>query len=117
MRWPAKLKGRIEQLSRLGQGPFRHARVLGEFGFLSFQRGPREGVAKVFLIMPGQIEEIAGLIDEPEPAELLRVVLARAAEIADRPMTSEGAERMGLVAHHLFSPKQDVRGVPAAAFG
>lgn len=102
-----RIKAKLEQVGQWGQGAFRHARRLEEFAFLSLQRGPREGTAKVFLITPGQIEEVAGLIGEPNrPGELLRHVLQRAQEKRPELMTPEGVERLGLVAHHLFLPRQ-----------
>ena len=71
-----------------------------------FQRGPREGLAKVFLITPGRIEEIAGLIDAPtQPAGLLRHALSLAGERSADAVDDEGAERIGVVAHHLFLAK------------
>jgi hypothetical protein len=74
-----KIKAYVDQLSQLGKGPYRFARWLKDFQFVSFQHGPREGTAKVFLITPGRIEEIAGMIGEPRwPAELLGIILAAA---------------------------------------
>jgi excinuclease UvrABC nuclease subunit len=103
----AKVKGVAEQVSQFGKGPFRHARRLEDFAFVALQRGPREGVAKVFLIVRGEVEEVAGLVQEPVKAgELLRHVLERAAELSRAPLTRDGAERIGLVAQHLFTSKQ-----------
>jgi excinuclease UvrABC nuclease subunit len=141
-----KIKAYVEQLSQLGKGPFRFARLLKDFQFVSFQHGPRPATIKVFLIGPGSIREIVCMIDEPRwPAEVLGLVL-QAAEAAarerlarqadprvglagnefDRPavvgiapqpappasreQTADsvglvGAERIGIVAHHLFSAK------------
>ena len=102
----AKIKAYSESLSQLRKGPFRHVRRLKEFTYLSFQRGPRDGLAKVFLIMPGQIEEIAGLIGEAlRPSELLRLAFTLAAERASVTVDSRGVERIGVVAHHLFLAK------------
>jgi excinuclease UvrABC nuclease subunit len=101
-----KIKAYVEQLAQLGKGSFRHVRPLREFAFLSLQRGPREGLAKAFLVTPGQIEEIAGLIDAPtQPAGLLRHALSLAAERATDAVDAEGAERIGVVTHHLFLAK------------
>jgi excinuclease UvrABC nuclease subunit len=103
-----KIKAFIEQVSQLGKGPFRHVARLADFQYLSLQRGPRSGTAKVFLITPGRIDEVLGLIDESfQPAEVMRLALQGAAEpVAD--VTADGAERIGIVAHHLFSPKAGV---------
>jgi hypothetical protein len=106
----AKIKAYVEQLSPLGKGAFRHVRPLADFRFVSLQRGPRQGTAKLILITPGRIEEVGGLIGEPlRASDLLRVVLERAAAAPDE-VDSVGAERMGVVAHHLFMAKQS-RGV------
>ncbi|HZL36916.1 MAG TPA: hypothetical protein VFC78_16465 [Tepidisphaeraceae bacterium] len=104
----ARIKSHIDQISRLGKGSFRHAARLEDFSYLCFQRGPgpRAGNAKVFLVTRGQIEELLGLIDEPRPSEILRVALLRAQERASGIMDETGARRIGIVAHHLFAPKQ-----------
>jgi hypothetical protein len=57
-----KIKAFIEQVSQFGKGAFRHARQLEDFRFVSLQRGPREGAAKVFSIAPGDVEEICGYV-------------------------------------------------------
>jgi len=102
-----KIKAYIDQLSQLGKGPFRHAARLADFQYLSFQRGPRAGTAKLFLITPGQIEQLLCVIDDSfSPGETLRVALTRAAaDVAAAPITQEGVERIGIVAHHLFCAK------------
>ena len=105
-----KIKALADQLGRLGKGPFRHVALLRDFRFLSLQHGPREGTAKAFLITPGRIEEVAGLISEPaKPAELLRLVFEIAASRPEDRVELSGAERVGIVSHHLFSGKN--RGV------
>jgi excinuclease UvrABC nuclease subunit len=106
----AKIKALVDQLGRLGKGPYRHVAMLRDFQFLSFQHGPREGTAKVFLVTPGRIEEIAGLIAEPDKAaELLRVAFELAVGRQAEKVDLAGAERIGIVSHHLFSAKN--RGV------
>ena len=102
----AKIKSKVEQASQLGAGAFRHARRIEDFQYLSIQRGPRQGIAKVFLITPGRIEELAGLVAEPaHPGDILRLALGRAAEVAANPTDEQGAQVIGLVAHHLFVAK------------
>src|SRR5262249_38085710 len=49
-----KIKAFVDELSELGKGQFRHVRPLEDFRWLSLQRGPRDGQAKVFLITPGR---------------------------------------------------------------
>lgn len=103
----AKIKAFIDSLAPLGKGPLRHVRRLADFNFLTFQHGPQEGTAKVFLITPGRIEPILSLIAEPDkPADVLRPALAGAAASAGAEMDAAGAERVGIVAHHLFAAKQ-----------
>ena len=103
-----KIKAYIEQLSQLGKGPFRHVRPLDQFQYVTLQRGPRAGTAKVFVITPGRIEQVACVIGEPTHiGELLRQVLAIAHERRDgaKQLDDNGVERIGVVAHHLFQPK------------
>jgi excinuclease ABC subunit C len=102
----AKIKMFIDSLSQLGKGSFRHVRRLSDFKFLCLQRGPREGTAKVFLITPGGVEEIACIPHEPtRPADVLRLALNLAAEHSSASVDSIGAERIGVVSHHLFLAK------------
>ena len=102
-----KLKAAIDQASQFGKGPFRHARRLEDFIFISLQRGPKEGRAKVMLITPARVEEVLGLIDEPaEPAGLLRLIQARVEELRAESLTQEGVERIGLISQHLFTSRQ-----------
>ncbi len=106
----AKIKALIDQLGRLGKGPYRHVAMQRDFQFLSLQHGPREGTAKVFLVTPGRVEEIAGLIAEPaRPADLLRLAFELAAGRQAEKLDATGAERVGIVSHHLFSARN--RGV------
>ena len=101
-----KIKGYVEQLSQLGKGAYRHARWLKDFQFLSFQHGPKHGTAKVFLITPGGIELVACLPGEPHRAgETLHAVLNAAAHVPAGKVDAIGAERIGIVTHHLFSAK------------
>jgi len=101
----ARIKAMLDRLGQLGTGAFRHARRLEDFRFVSLQRGPRDGTAKLFLVTPGSISEVAGLIAEPtQPADLLRHVLALAAGATER-LTPGGIERIGLVSQHLFAAK------------
>ena len=102
-----RIKAFVDSLTPLGKGPLRHVRLLGDFKYLALQHGPREGMAKVFLVTPGRIEQVCGLISEPKhPADLLRLIHSLAAERATSQTDRTGAERVGIVAHHLFSPKQ-----------
>jgi excinuclease UvrABC nuclease subunit len=101
-----KIKAYVDELNQLTRGSLRHVRPLSEFTFLTLQRGPRAGTAKVFLITPGRIDEIAGLIAEPtSPGDILRLALTVAHERHDEPVDEIGAERVGVVSHHLFQPK------------
>ncbi|MGD1276653.1 MAG: hypothetical protein ABR964_05450 [Tepidisphaeraceae bacterium] len=100
----AKIKAYVDQLGQLGKGAYRHVRRLEDFAYVSLQAGPRMGTAKVFLILPGCVLEVAAFIAQPShPGEILRVILSAAEERAGG---SCDAERIGIVTHHLFSPKQ-----------
>ncbi|MGE5612546.1 MAG: hypothetical protein ACM359_25080 [Bacillota bacterium] len=102
-----KIKARIEQAGQFGHGAYRHARRLEDFAFLMLQRGPKAGRVKVFLVVRGTIEEVAGLIGEAGGIEdLLECIRARAGECAKEELTAAGVERIGLVAAHLLSGKQ-----------
>jgi excinuclease UvrABC nuclease subunit len=102
----AKIKAYVDSLSQLGKGPFRHARLLRDFRYLAVQRGPRDNTAKVFLITPGRVEEIMGLIDEPQHgSEILKLMLALAAERTADSLDPVSAERVGVVSYHLFEPR------------
>lgn len=104
----ARIKAFVEELKQLGKGAFRHVRPLREFVFLSLQHGPREGTGKVFLITPGGIEEVLGVISATESLDvsgLLRHVLTLASERSSGPADDIGAERIGIVSQHLFTAK------------
>jgi excinuclease UvrABC nuclease subunit len=101
----AKIKAYIKQLSDLGKGAFRHVATLREFQYLVFQRGPWARNVKVFLITPGRITELLCLLDDSfKAADVMRLALEEAAR-REPLMSLDGAERIGIVAHHLFSPK------------
>ncbi len=114
----AKIKACIGQVATLGKGPFQHVREREKLRFVSLQRGPREGTAKVFLITPGGIKEIAGWIGAPlAVAEILQVTdeSAKSSGVPPNEIRSRAtrensdaieAERIGIVAHHLFLAKQ-----------
>ncbi len=98
----SKIKAFVAQLQMFAAGPFRHARYLSDFKYLSVQRGPRSGTAKLFLITPGAIEPIACLTGLPTDSELIGHVLNRGAQadlVAD-------ADLLGVVTHHLFAPQK-----------
>lgn len=101
-----KIKQFVEQLSDIGKWGSRHLARLGDFRFVTLQPGPWAGTAKVFLVTPGRVEEILGLTDDPSPADVLRVALSRSVELPDADLGGSGAERIGIVAHHLFAPRQ-----------
>jgi hypothetical protein len=107
-----KIKQFAEQMKQLGKGAYRHVRPLRDFAFLSLQRGSRAGSAKVFLVTPdGAVEEILGIAgDTVQPGQVLRVALERTAERSRDSGSGvsidlAGVERIGIVAHHLFSGK------------
>ncbi len=103
----AKIKSHLDQMAQLGKGAFRHVRALEDFQYLSLQRGPKPGSAKAFLISRGVIEQILDLIDFPaKPGEVMGAILQSAARCDAGAVEAQSVERIGIVAHHLFSAKQ-----------
>lgn len=101
-----KIKQFTDQLKRVGRGALRHVRRLKDFAFVAIQRGPRAASAKVFLVTPGAMEEILGLIGETiNPAQVMRAALERAADRQRTFADATGAERLGIATHHVFSAK------------
>jgi excinuclease ABC subunit C len=100
----ARIKVFVKQVSEFGKGAYRHVRRLEDLAFVTLQSGPVIGSAQVFLIVRGQIEQIACLIAEPiRPSELMAAILA-ASEQLHAAATDE--DQIGVVSHHLFSAKQ-----------
>jgi len=99
----AKIKAFLDSISQLGKGPLRHLRRLEDFRFVSLQRGGRDGTAKVFLITPGRIEEVVGLVSDP--AGLAGFLQEQAAKSSCDGVDEIRAERVGVVTHHLFLGK------------
>ena len=108
-----KIKAYVDQLSKLGVGPFRHVAAAADFQYLSIQRGPRSGTAKIALVTPGRIEPLLSVVgDGVRPAEVMRAALTTAADrpgIGTDPVVA--GERVGIVAHHLFAPAKRASGV------
>jgi excinuclease UvrABC nuclease subunit len=101
----SKIKAYIDELSQLGKGPYRHVMRLTEFAYLSFQRGPKPGSMKIFLITGRSIAIISCVIHENfKASEVMRLALTTAAERVEE-LDQPGVERIGIVAHHLFSAK------------
>jgi len=99
-----KIKLKLDQVNQFGKTAFRYARRIEEFRFVSLQRGPRDRCAKIFLVTPCAIEEVAALVDEPQStSDLLRYILDRAQCRRSDLLDDPSIERIGLVAHHLFS--------------
>jgi len=112
----AKIKQYVDELSALGKGPNRFVRNLADFQFVSLQPGPPPGPSvKLFLITPGEITEEAALLPEPATASprahpgatapLIRTLLERAESRRRPTLDAAAAERIGLVAAHLFRPR------------
>lgn len=101
----AGIKQFIDDLKRLTKGSARQMRPLRQFRFLSVQPGPKSGQVKLFLIQPGTIHEVGGLIDDPgQASDLLRHILALDAQ-PPAPLDEPAAQRMSVVANHLFSTR------------
>ncbi|HEY1629301.1 MAG TPA: hypothetical protein VGF52_05550 [Tepidisphaeraceae bacterium] len=99
-----KIKAYIDSLSTLGKGAYRYVRLLRDFQYLAIQRGPRDNTAKIFLITPGDIQEIACMIDE-NPAGVLQQAFSLAPSRPVNSLDDIGAERLAVAAWHLFEPK------------
>ena len=80
-------------------------RRLRDFKYLVLQRGPRDNTAKVFLVTPGNTEELLGLIDPPQPAELMEFALQHADISPVDSLDQIATERLSIVANHLFQAK------------
>ena len=102
-----RIKAYVDQLSQLGKGPFRHVAALADFQFLAVQPGPRAGSAKTFLVLPGRVDPLLCVVDAAtlKPAEVMRAALTAAAERSAGTVDEAGAERVGVVTHHLFARK------------
>ncbi len=101
----AKIKTYVDQLSQLGKGPFRHVADLSHFQYLALHPGPRAGTVKACLVTPGRIDPLLCVLnDAAKPADLMRAALTAAATHTDA-VDAIGAERIGVVAHHLFARK------------
>ena len=100
----AKIKTYVDSLSTLGKGAFRFVRRLRDFQYLTIQRGPRDNTAKIFLITPGEIQEIACLIDE-NVAGILQQAFSLAPSRAIDSLQEIPAERVAVASYHLFEPK------------
>jgi hypothetical protein len=102
-----RIKQYIDQLSQFARGPFRHARRLSDFAYISLQRGPRDATAKLYLITPRSIVEVVGLASEPlGTGDILRRVLELLEHQMNHPVDTIGTERLGIVTHHLFATKK-----------
>jgi excinuclease UvrABC nuclease subunit len=100
----AKIKTFVKQISEFGKGAYRHVRRLEDLAFITLQSGPTPGSAQIFLIIRGQIEQIACLIAEPaRPSELMAAILAAAEQLQS---SATDADQIGVVSHHLFTNKQ-----------
>jgi hypothetical protein len=100
----AKIKAYVSQLELLGKGAFKCAMPLGRFAFVTLQQGRREGQVKILLALPDRIEPVACLFGpEADLAEIDKAIHHRAA-VSVAPDSAQ-AERIGLVARHLFDRK------------
>ncbi len=100
----ARIKSFIKQNFRIwAKGPFGTRPRFPTFNFFCLQRGPKNTFAHVFLITPGRIEHILSLLNESfNPADVMHAALAH---VTTSPLTADGAERIGIIAHHLFLAK------------
>ncbi len=104
----ADIKQFIAQLAELRAGPFKFVSRLTDLAWLTVQRGPKARAATLLLITPGQIRHVCTLKAPPEAAsDLLRTVYHTAEEArrTARPLTEAGADRMAVLANHLYAGK------------
>ena len=100
----AALKGRADALAKLRKRPFQHVAEMPDARWLAVMPGPGKGLAKLFVVTPTTLAEVACLTSEPTRAgDLLRHVLAIGRDDA-RPATPAHVERLGLLTHHLTQP-------------
>ena len=98
-----RVKKYVDDIERLNDRKFRHVKRLEQFRWVSLQAGPREGTAKVFLVTPAEVREVAGLIGPPAGwSDVLRRMLESAGEPS---RAGVDAERVSAVSHHLFKSK------------
>jgi len=98
-----RIQKHIESFAVVGTGPYRHVRRLNDFRYVSLQRGPRAGTAKLFLTTPARVDVVACLLTEPvAPSALIELVCKLAAEWSGLAVDEPAAERVGVVAQHLF---------------
>ena len=102
----AKIKAYVDSMSKLGKGPLRHMRPLRDFKYLSIQRGPRDETAKIFLITPGEIEEIACFNNPPDnAADILNLAISLAQSRQISSLEEIPTERVGIATYHLFEAR------------
>ncbi|HSI36483.1 MAG: hypothetical protein ACAI43_11390 [Phycisphaerae bacterium] len=101
-----KVKQYLDQLSQFGAGPFKHVRRIEDFRYVTLQPGGRPGTAKVFVVTPGRVLEVSGLIGEVGRvfSDVLRLILELGQRAAD--LSAVGAERIGVAAGHLLRAKK-----------
>lgn len=100
-----KVKQYLDQLAQFGAGAFKHVRRVEDFRYVTLQPGGRPGTAKVFVVTPGRVTEVVGLVAEPaRSSDTLRLILELGQRAAD--LSEIGAERIGVVAGHLLRGKK-----------
>lgn len=102
----ARIKQYIDQVAQFGKGPFKFARRLEDFRFLSVQPGPSAGLCKLFLITPGSVQLTACLVGPPISASYLLRQVLQVAQATPGDTTPQGVQRLGIVADHLLRPRK-----------
>lgn len=98
-----KIKAFIDGIKSLAAGEWKFVRPAEKFEFISLQPGPGKGSAKVYQINLSDCVEQVGLIAQPD---LLPDLPAMPAS----PQTD--ADRLGLIASHLFGKKTGAAFIP-----
>ncbi|HWB54452.1 MAG TPA: UvrB/UvrC motif-containing protein [Tepidisphaeraceae bacterium] len=103
----AKIKSHIERINRLHAGQYSLLRSISDFSFVSLQRGPRAKCAKLFLITPTMIDEPLCICYSPNNwAEIFNFLSHRKNSASSSALDQAAAERLAIVASHLFMPKK-----------
>lgn len=111
----AKIKNHLERVLKMRAGLFAQVRSISQFKFISLQRGPRRGTAKIWFISPTRIEELLAFIRSPADwASIVHYLQEQAGQECAGPIDRAAAERLAVVASHLFVPKKQGFILPAA---
>ncbi len=108
-----RIKQYIDQLSGIGKSRWRDIAGLSDLSFVTVQPGPKPNTAKVYLVGPNRIEQIAGLIGPLDrPAEILRTLFDSIENMPAHDRDGLATDRMALLARHLFQSDSGTEFLP-----